>query len=70
MQEGASLINNENQMTEDTLRCPQCKSGKLNMLEIQVRKEKRHRKSIGAKFCRHCKIIIPMEKNLKFFTKK
>ncbi len=57
-------------MIEDVLRCPQCKSGKLNMLEIQVRKEKRHRESIGAKFCRHCKIIIPMEKNLKFFTKK
>ena len=51
----------------ESLRCPGCRSAILNTLEIQVQTTERKRQGVDAKICRHCDIIIPLTKKIKFW---
>ena len=69
-----SIIQNtqeETKMSEETIRCPNCKTGMLSTPIIRPYIED-ERKSIGLpiKYCRFCDIIIPTSKNVKFWNGK
>ena len=50
-------------MDDKTLRCPECSIGNLSTPLIRYRNDKgRKAKSLPLKYCRFCKILIPLSK--------
>lgn len=59
-------------LSEETLRCPNCGTGVLStpLIRIIAGDGKRKSKSLPMKWCRFCNIMIPISKDVKFWNGK